>query len=314
MAYSPDTGLVYLPTIELGNVFFDISHESGYRPGLFNAGIGLVFSAYLLDQKESLPPPVKGALANGTLLTGSPDLAGRAFLQAWDPIEQHTVWKTLDRSWWDHAGVLASAGGLVFQGKDTGELEVLDAMSGKVLKRIDTGTGIIAAPMSYRVNGVQYIAVMAGWGGGGWAVPHPDSASYRYGNAGRILAFKLGGGAVPLREPLPAPDPIAAPPPQMANAATIARGAALFGSNCGICHPNQTRSSSADLRRMSPATHAAFRQIVLDGTLKGRGMPAWSDVLSSADAGAIHAFLIDSARQAYEAEQTAIRAGKRAGQ
>jgi quinohemoprotein ethanol dehydrogenase len=314
MAYSPDTGLVYLPTIELGNVFFDISRETGYRPGLFNAGIGLVFSAYLLDQRDSLPPPVKGVLASGALLKGNPDLAGRAFLQAWDPIEQHTVWKTLDHSWWDHAGVLATAGGLVFQGRDTGELDVLDAASGNVLKRINTGTGIIAAPMSYQVNGVQYIAVMAGWGGGGWAVPHPQSALFRYGNAGRVLAFKLGGGSVPLREPLPAPDPIPAPPPQMANSVAIARGAALFGSNCGICHPNQTRSSSADLRRMSPATHAAFQEIVLGGMLKGRGMPAWSDVLTPTDADAIHAFLIDSARQAYEAEQATIGAGKKAAQ
>ena len=311
MAYSPQTGLVYLPTVEMGNVFFDVSRETGYRPGLFNAGIGLVFSAYLLDNVDRLPPPVRSALARGGLLKGNPDLVGRAFLQAWDPIGRQLVWKTFDRSWWDHAGVLATAGGLVFQGKDTGELEVLDAVTGNVLKRIDTGTGIVAAPMSYRVNGVQYIAVMAGWGGGGWSVAHPQSAAYKYGNEGRILAFRLGGGAVPLRAPLPAPEPIPAPPSQTATAAEIARGAALFGANCGICHPNQTRSSSADLRRMSPATHAAFQDIVLGGMLKGRGMPAWNDVLTTADADAIHAFLIDSARQAYEAEKKGEAGGKR---
>ena len=47
--------------------------------------------------------------------------------------------------------------------------------------------------MTYMVDGVQYVAVMAGWGGGGWFAPHPTSAAVTYGNYGRILAFKLGG-------------------------------------------------------------------------------------------------------------------------
>ena len=76
-------------------------------------------------------------------------------------------------------------------------------------------------------------------------------------------------------------------------AATLARGQALFFGNCVLCHSNQHRSITPDLRRMQPGTHEAFRQIVLEGALLPAGMPRWDDVLSPADADAIHAWLID---------------------
>ena len=76
--------------------------------------------------------------------------------------------------------------------------------------------------------------------------------------------------------------------------ATIARGQALYFSvGCALCHSNQPRSITPDLRRMSEATHAAFLQIVLEGLLQPAGMPRWDDALKPADADAIHAWLID---------------------
>jgi quinohemoprotein ethanol dehydrogenase len=312
MAYSPVTGLVYVPTSEAGNIMWDISRQMGYRPGLFNTNIGLIFSGFIDTLKGDAPAPVAAALKHGSLLRGSPDLRMRAFLQAWDPLAQRAVWKSPDASFADHAGVLATAGGLVMQGNAAGVLTVFDAASGRPLKTIDTGSAMLAAPMSYQVAGVCYIAVMAGYGGGGgWAVVQAESAAYRYENSGRILAFKLGGGAVPLPALLPPVEPLPAPPRQKATSAMIERGGALFGANCAVCHPNQSRTLSADLRRMSPATHAAFGEIVLRGALKSSAMPSWGDVLSGQDVDAIHAYLINVAQRAYDAERAASHKDRR---
>ena len=164
-----------------------------------------------------------------------------------------------------------------------------------MLKSIDTGTSILAAPMTYRVNGAQYVAVMAAWGGGGYPYVPRYSAAYKRGNEGRILVFKLGGTSVPLPPELP-PLEVAPPPPAQqpgVTNATLAAGRNLFFRNCVLCHSNQHRSITPDLRRMQPGTHAAFEKIVLEGLLVPNGMPRWNDLLSAADVRAIHAYLID---------------------
>jgi quinohemoprotein ethanol dehydrogenase len=246
---------------------------------------------------------VRRAVAAQALAPGAPDLHGRAFLRAWDPRSQRTVWQVPTIGWWDHAGVLATAGGLVFQGSADGHLRAFDAANGRRLKDIDTGTSIIAAPMSYAVDGVQYVAVMAGAGGGLWHLPHPQNASYRYGNAGRILVFRLDGAPTPKPAPLPPPEPVPAPPAQTASPATVARGQALFEADCSVCHANLPGAASPDLTRMGAGEHAAFDDIVLGGLLKDQGMPQWSDVLSRDDAHAIHAYLIDQAARPFRAQQ-----------
>jgi quinohemoprotein ethanol dehydrogenase len=312
MAYSPKTGLVYLPTLEAGNIIYDATPAGGYRPSLFNANVGFAFMPGIEANKRNLLPAVQRAIESGILKKGNLDLRMRAYLQAWDPVARKAVWTTPDLPPSDRSGVLTTAGGLVFQGNPAGELRMLDADSGKLLASIQTGSSIMAAPMSYKVNGVTYVAVMAGWGGGGWAASAPDSAAYKYGNEGRIIAFRLDGGPVPLRPLLPPPDPLPQPPEQHASAAQIARGAALFAANCGICHPNIPRSGSADLRAMSPGSHAAFDEIVLDGLKVQTGMPRWGDVLTKADAAALHAYIIDVAQKAWTAQQAHAAAPARA--
>ena len=230
--------------------------------------------------------------------------SGRTFLRAWDPIRSKTVWEAPSADWWDHAGVLATAGGLVFQGTGTGQLCAYDADTGKKLKCIEIGTTVIAAPMSYTVDGVQYVAVMAAWGGGGWNFPHPESAAYQRGNEGRIIAFKLGGGPVPIPAPLPPIQPIPQPPPLTASAETVKQGQTLFAARCASCHANAPHTLTPDLRRMSPETHNAFQQIVLGGVLKNAGMPPWDGILSPADVDAIHAYLISISWDAYKKQKT----------
>jgi len=137
---------------------------------------------------------------------------------------------------------------------------------------------------------------MAAWGGGGFPYVPRYSAAYQRGNLGRILVFKLGGGPVPIPPALPPLEVASEAPPQLPGATpeTVARGRSLFFANCAMCHANQHRSITPDLRRMQPGTHQAFRQIVLEGLLLPNGMPRWDDRLSPADADAIHAYLIDA--------------------
>ena len=121
-------------------------------------------------------------------------------LKAWDPVTQRERWRVPLTSLYN-GGVLSTAGDLVFQGRADGHLVAYRAADGLVLKDIELGTGVLAAPMTYAINGEQYVAVAAGYGGGiGTAFP-AGSAPYRYENYPRIIALKLSGGPVPLRRP-----------------------------------------------------------------------------------------------------------------
>ncbi len=124
--------------------------------------------------------------------------------------------------------------------------------------------------------------------------------------------FKLGGSAVPLPPELP-PLEVAPPPPAQqpgVTAATLAQGKGLFfASGCVLCHANQHRSITPDLRRMQPGMHAAFNDIVLRGALVPNGMPRWDDHLTPEQVDSIHAYLIDLQTRTREEELAKQKAG-----
>jgi len=259
-----------------------------------------------------LPPPIAEAVRALPAYAEALREPATSQIRAIEPLTGKTVWAADNAGWQDRAGVLTTASGLLIHGNVGGTLFVRDTKTGAVLKAIDTGTPIMAAPMTYVVNGVQYIAVMAGWGGGGFPYTPRYSAAYDRGNANRLLVFRLGGGAVE-KPPLLPPLEVAPEPPAQAagvTAETIARGQGLFFGNCAICHANRHRSITPDLRRMQPGTHEAFRQIVLEGALVPGGMPRWDDVLSPGDADAIHAYLIDQQKHTRADELAKQKAGK----
>ena len=310
MAFNPNTGLVYVPLVEAGMVMFDSTPgpDYQYRPKLRNSS---AYGAFVDGPESATATPMPAAVQALVRSAGTQSIAPRmrGFLRAWDPVAQKEVWSIETSGWWDRSGVLTTAGDLLFQGTAAGVLKVYDARDGKVLKEIDTGSGIVAAPMTYSIDGRQYVAVMAGLGGGplGFSPP-PGSANQKYGNAGRILAFMLDGGETPKPALLPPIPPIPQPPPLTAAAASrVSRGETLFAAYCSACHRSAAprgRGASADLRRMNAGTHAAFNQIVLQGTLRPLGMPQWNDVLTNEEADALHAYLISEQWQAYRAEQS----------
>lgn len=134
-AYNPGTGLVYANTLHFGMHYKAVNVE--WRPGL----------------------PYWGAEIQPIYRPGP-----RGFLKAIDPMSGKSKWEApsdIPR----FAGVLTTAGGLVFTGKLTGEFEAFDADNGKKLWQFKTGSGIEGQPITWEQNGVQYVSVSSGIGG-----------------------------------------------------------------------------------------------------------------------------------------------------
>ena len=157
--------------------------------------------------------------------------------------------------------------------------------------------------MAYRVeingearelDGEQYIAINAGWGGGAAQIEQGAGIELPRAPA-RLLVFKLGGTAQ--LPPLAATEPVQPPPPLRASEAQVARGAQLFADTCAICHGRNAIGGVKDLRHMTRDTHAMFNDIVLKGIYVDKGMASFADILKPEDAEAIHAYLIARANE-----------------
>jgi quinohemoprotein ethanol dehydrogenase len=302
MSFDPETKLVYIPTIDAPNVMFSMKANGGsveHMEGFFTSD-GLIpddtYDAAVTQRIYGTLPTTQSLQSerHGQKLV-------REILKAWDPVQRRVVWQQTtsesDRGY--DGGVLTTAGNLVFQGRGNGQLWIYTADTGRKLKVIETGSHIMAAPMTYEIGGEQYVAVQCGYGGSGigYAIP-PSSAAYRYKNENRILVFKLDGGVVPT-PPSRLPEPYPAPPETHAALADINHGEDKFVEQCSRCHvfgPNIT----PDLSKLPPQIHAMFKDIVLHGALAQMGMASFADVLSEKDVDSIHDYLIDQERQGYE--------------
>ncbi|MBK8648452.1 MAG: PQQ-dependent dehydrogenase, methanol/ethanol family [Gemmatimonadetes bacterium] len=303
MAYSPKTGLTYIPAREQGMLMFG---EPTYKwtKGKANMGAGAMLG-FTLDQVGPAERKlVEDARRKDPKL---PLPATQEVLIAWDPIAQQEKWRVpLGDKDWAGGGVLTTAGNLVIQGKSDGHLVVYRADNGTKLHDIEVGTAIMAAPISYEIDGEQYIAVLAGFGGALAPMYPLGSAPYTYQNYGRILAFKLGGGATPLppkRQVLATPEP---PTLAFYSDSLADRGGALFGTSCAFCHlarGDAQLSAYPDLHRLTPQVHAAFDSIVTGGTLQSSGMSSFADVFSPGDVQAIHAYVLREQRELWEEER-----------
>jgi len=292
MSFDPRTGLVYIPVIDSPMVYVNTARR---RAGLIEGNFDLAFflpADYLPKELADLfgPLPPLSDLARG----GPPPLS-RGFIRAIDPMTGRIRWQRQTGSIWD-GGLLSTGGNLVFQGDAAGRLSAYAADSGKLLARIEVGTSIMAAPMSYRIRGVQYVAVMGGYGGGMLYEPFPvASAAYRFGNEDRIIVFRIDGGPTPhpprFQEPA-----LPALPPRTAGPQAIARGEVLYNRYCARCHVFG-RGLLPDLRRTAPALSPAIYEIVLHGADQANGMGRFDDELTRTQVEAIQAYLIDQAWQ-----------------
>ena len=201
-------------------------------------------------------------------------------LLAWDPVAQQVRWKVEYPAYWN-GGTLATAGNLVFQGTAAGDFIAYRATDGAKLWSAWTGTGTLAAPITYEIDGQQYVSVMAGWGGA--FVP-------RYRSKGLLYTFALQGAEpAPVR---PNTGPVS-PIEFQATPAQLASGAVMFEAQCARCHNAGT--TAPDLRRLAPATYDALPNILQKGVLAGRGMPPFR--ITDAEVAALRAFLLDERRK-----------------
>ena len=152
MSFNPQTGLVYLPAhIPLNLTSEKEFSHNAQTPGKFDSVAGWNLG-YMLN---ATPPkaPIFGKLI------------------AWDPAQKKEVWHVEYKAPWN-GGTLTTAGNLVFQGTADGRFIAYDATTGKSLCKTPAGTGVVAAPATYMVDGVQYLSIAVGWGGvfggGGW--------------------------------------------------------------------------------------------------------------------------------------------------
>ena len=274
MSYSPTEGLVYIPVLESD---MEIRTEpQPFKPDSINIGA-------IVDDARSQTP-------NDPFLDASPR-PPQSRLVAWDPTNQREVWSSLPGTWWN-GGVLSTAGNLVFQGAADGGLWIFDAKDGRALRRIETGSAILAAPISYQVDDVQYIAVLAGFGGAPKTWP-PGSAPAKYRNLGRLLVFRLDGDPVPL--PPLRPEPVIhTPHPQNEFDAGLAnRGRILFLEHCARCHTERgVPNGYPNLWNLPAPVYDALVPIVLDGAMADAGMPGFDDLLSEDDIISIREYLL----------------------
>lgn len=173
-AFSPVTGLVYIPHI---NLCMDMAVQNAN----YIAGTPFVGA----DVKMYAGPG-----------------GNRGVLTAWDPINHRAVWEIKeDLPLWSPA--VATAGGLVFYGTMDGWFKAVDARTGKLLWQFKTGSGIIGQPISYRgPDGRQYIAVPSGVGGWAGAIvsaqldPKDPTAALGFANAVKDLPAKTSAGGM----------------------------------------------------------------------------------------------------------------------
>ncbi|HET9515515.1 MAG TPA: PQQ-dependent dehydrogenase, methanol/ethanol family [Gemmatimonadales bacterium] len=290
MAFSPVTGLTYIPAREEGMV---MANQPSYqwRQGRVNFGAEAMFGSLM-----ELFPGAREELEAMGQAKGLPSPLTREVLIAWDPVAGKEQWRMPNGDFWSAAGgVLTTAGNLVIQGTGSGHLRFYRADTGEKIHEIEVGTTIIAAPMTYEIGGVQYIAVAAGFGGALNMWFPAGSVARRYQNYGRVLAFRLGGGGTPLppaRVPGETPE---SPPLTEEDAAMADSGARLFGEVCAGCHLGRGEARPSpypDLHRLSRETHAAFEDIVLRGKLRNSGMASFADLFSPEQVRMIHAYLI----------------------
>ncbi len=275
MAFSPDTGLVYIPAMEIPAVF-EPNLDYDHREGWWNTG------TVIQNQPLDAPPEF---------------LKGRVL--AWDPVRGKARWRFEHWGHWN-GGLLATGGNLVFQGGGDGLIRAFKADDGEVLWTAPAQTGVIAAPVTFMVDGEQYLTVAAGWGGVGALTFGRASKAAGVEHVGRVLTFKLG--ATQQLPPLLEKAAIPEPPADTASEEDIADGGVLFHDFCAVCHGFGAVGGGVipDLRYSQPSIHESWEEIVLNGALASTGMGSFARWITKEDMEKIHAYVI---RRAHEGDK-----------
>ncbi len=259
MAYSPDTKLTYIPAKEMAGYYNDVG-----------------FDAKTYDMGK------QGPMGLRPFFDDVPKTAGSSSLLAWDAASQKKAW-SMETPGATNGGVLATHGGLVFQGQADGRFVAHDASSGAELWSADMGVGTQAPPITYAIDGKQYVSILAGWAGGQMLL---GSLSAQHGWVGRnhprrLLTYVLDGKAPLPASPPPEETKVLAAPDFHVDAALADKGKPIYAKNCLICHGTAVVAGGAapDLRASPmPLSAPAFKSVVQGGALTARGMPVFAEL------------------------------------
>ncbi len=281
---SPETGLVYIPIQDIP-MDFTTDPSFVYREGRWNTGT--------VHAPLPMGAEVRDMIRNS--LVGS--------LIAWDPVNRREVWRAPLRGAWN-GGTLATAGGLVFQGTVDGFFIAYDAATGAELWRFNAQAATLAGPVSYEVDGVQYVAAAAGYGSAffttaGFAAPtEPNMLN------SRINVFRTGGTATLPPLDLPRLE-MPAPPVIRVNAQTMAAGQNLYTVHCSMCHGAGAVAGGVlpDVRRSTALADATQWLAIVHGGRTGQGMPNMQQWVNAQEAESIRAYVAAEAQFLYAQEQ-----------
>ena len=278
MSYSKKTGYIYIP-VQTIPAYFSGQKEVSYKVNRWNTGVNL---------NESRSP------ASWVAAKASLDALVYGELVAWDPIKQERAW-TVRHPKPSNGGTLSTASNLVFQGTWDGAFAAYDALSGDQLWQYQSDSAILAGPITYELDGEQYVAVTQG-SGGVVMLTIGEEIRKNFVNQNRLLVFKRGDFNL---ERLTANNTMASLESVKfehdLDIARVKNGEYLYHNNCASCHGLDAKSNYVvpDLRYMSEETHDNFATIVLGGSLTHKGMIGFYETLSLDDVGMIHDYLRD---------------------
>jgi len=285
MAFNQKNKLMYIPArISSFTYGYDLSWKFGEGKE-FGSGTG-----WNLGSDINFAHPFKAD-------SNAPKVSAEGFLLAWDPVKQQEVWRVKQEAHWN-GGVVTTASGLVFQGTADGNLSALDGDNGKLLWQVNVGTGVIAPPITYSVDGIQHISFQVGWGGSGGAMNDKATAGIF---PAHIYTFRLDGKEI-------MPELIAMQKPVPLNIdfpgteTEIKRGGEIYLRFCMACHGMIDKNYGAlpDLGHLTKAKFDIMGDIVLKGRLEPLGMPNFGSRLSAIDLENIKKYIIASAKQIKE--------------
>ncbi len=263
-AFSSLTGLIYIPTWENYGAVAPQQRPTEGDPPL------IAFGGQI--DRETLKPHNKQS--------------NDGWLQAWDPVARKAVWES-PRGARATSGAMATGGNLVFMGNSNGnQLAAYNATDGTQLWTFDAQSAVYSAPITFEMDGEQYLA---------WSVGGTSQGNYFAPSYGRMLVFKIGGTAVlPPNVTYTAPE--LNPPPSTASPEVIALGTEVYNANCAVCHGQngvQQRSSFPNLTLSALLySQEGFDQVVLGGARVQRGMASFADKLTAEDSAAVREYII----------------------
>ena len=282
MAYSPQTGLAYIPGQHVPVNLMDDPLWTGFNTNSRGAFMGI------------------NGWNTARVLNSKPDMSrlmGR--LIAWDPIKQKEAWAQKYPTAWN-GGLLTTAGGLLFQGTADGRFVAYDAKNGKLLWQSPVNSGVVAAPVTYEVDGRQYVSIAVGWGG----VFGLAARATNNNTKGTVYTYEIGGKA-------PAPAIAVAPKMPLVSGlkydrALVPEGLNLYVGACVGCHgvPGaNTGGSLPNLGYLPAPMIDNLKAFIINGPATERGMPNFAGKLSDDDVLKIRAFILEAAAGAQAAQK-----------